>query len=94
MDIKASEFFAVTNKEGRSKSGTKKKINDEKPWFNYRAFVRKQLEPMKVDDVIIADIGKKTIKAFRMNLDAEGKKAGKKFRTKVVDGELYVGRMK
>lgn len=92
MDIKASEFFAVADKESRSKSELKKK-KDEKPWFNYRAFVREQLEVMEVDEVIIADIGKKTIKAFRMNLDAEGKKMGRKFRTKVVDGELYVGRI-
>ena len=59
----------------------------------YKQFVREQVDSMNLDELKIIDTGSKDIAAFRMNLFQFAKESGKKFRTKVVDGELYVGRM-
>ena len=61
---------------------------------SYSGFVRKQVEGMDVDDLIIADLGEKAeFHAFRMNLTKIAEKLGMKFKTKIKDGKLYVGRV-
>ena len=60
---------------------------------SYRAFVWSQLEKMEVDDLNVVDVGSGSVHSFRMNLGQYAQKEGKKFRTKVANGDLYVGRI-
>lgn len=60
---------------------------------SYRRFVVEQLEPIKLDEAAVVDLGEKDATAFRMNLNQYCNKTGKKFKTKIVDGKLYVGRI-
>ena len=48
---------------------------------------------MKIEDMIKADIGVKDIASFRMNMGLYGVNFGKKFKTRMVDGDLMVGRI-
>lgn len=61
--------------------------------MNYSNFVKSQVEDMKVDDLKIVDIGDRPVSRFRMNLSRIASDIGYKFKTKVVDGKLYVGRI-
>tara|TARA_R110002126_G_scaffold98741_2_gene229774 strand:+ start:5233 stop:5460 length:228 start_codon:yes stop_codon:yes gene_type:complete len=61
--------------------------------YNYKTFVISQIEGMKIDDMINADIGTKDIASFRMNMGLYGVNFNKKFKTKMVDGFLVVGRI-
>lgn len=64
-----------------------------KSW-TYKAHVWKQVDSMEVDDLIVADTQGNEVERFRMNLNLYSKETGKKFKTKVRNGELYVGRLK
>ena len=48
---------------------------------------------MKLDDIIKGDTGVKKISAFRMNLNRYAVDSEKTFKTRVVDGELIIGRI-
>jgi len=60
---------------------------------SYKSFVISQVNSMKVDDLKLVDVGDKDPSAFRMNLNQFAIANGKKFRTKISNGELYVGRI-
>lgn len=60
----------------------------------YREFVWEQVRDMGIDDLKQVDVGIKDIHSFRMNLGQFADKEDRKFKTKVVDGVLYVGRVR
>lgn len=60
---------------------------------NYFNFVMNQVKDMEVDDLNKVDVGCKDFSAFRMNLHICAKKLNVKFKTKVKDNELFVGRV-
>lgn len=60
---------------------------------NYFNFVMSQVKDMEVDDLNKVDVGSKDFSAFRMNLHNCAKKLNVKFKTKVKNNELFVGRV-
>jgi hypothetical protein len=62
---------------------------------NYVSFVEKQIREMKVGESAIADLGGKTLAAFRMTLRYAAQKiGGVKFKTKkALDGSLWIKRV-
>jgi hypothetical protein len=60
---------------------------------SYKSFVVSQVEDMEFDELKVVDVGNKDSEAFRMNLAKYSNHSGKKFKTKIVDGKLYVGRI-
>lgn len=77
MNISASDFFCQETTNGKG----------------YKQFVRDQVKSMKMDELKIVDLGSKDVARFRMNLFQIDKELGFRFKTKVVNGELYVGRV-
>ena len=61
---------------------------------NHYKFVVDQLSSLKVKDLIVADLGRKDVASFRMNLHKYSFETNTKFKTKVSEGKLYVGRTK
>lgn len=61
---------------------------------NYAKFVREQVQGVKIGQFKIADVGEKNLQTFRMNLSQIGIRSGVKYKTKVIDGDLYVARVK
>lgn len=61
---------------------------------NYKQFVLSQVDKLEIEDLIKADLGGKDIETFRVKLGQFAAKSEKRFKTRVIDGELYVGRIK
>lgn len=61
---------------------------------NYADFVRQQIKDLEIGQYKQADVGQKDLQTFRMNLSQIGARSGLKYKTKVIDGDLYIARIK
>ena len=62
--------------------------------LSYVNFVESQINKMNVQDLKTVDIGKDCLMNCRSNIHKYGVKNKKKFKTKMHEGLLYVGRIK
>ena len=61
---------------------------------SYVSFVEGQISKLEVDEMTIGDIGLKKLGEFRMCIGRYSKNTGKQFKTKMIDSQLHIGRMK
>ena len=64
------------------------------PLASYSDFVKEQIKGVGVGEFRIVDVGEKDYHAFRMNLQKIAKSKGLKFKTRLIKGELWIGRVK
>jgi len=70
------------------------KASDFFKHINYYSFSVDQISKLNVDEMIVGDIGAKTLVEFRMCIGRYSTETGKSFKTKMVNGNLHIGRIR
>lgn len=60
---------------------------------NYFQFIKSQIEVMNVDETKSVNIGGKCKVSFRATLNRVSSQLGYKLKTKIIDGDMIVGRI-